>query len=135
MHLHEMSERKCDGHGCGHYGASRGTRTHKGVDLNCRPRTLVYSPVAGTVTKLGYPYADDLSYRYVEISENGYAFRVFYVDPLVEQGQKVGKASIIGEAQDLRSRYSGITCHVHLEIKNADGEFIDPTPVMLAQRA
>lgn len=135
MHLHEMSERRCDGHGCGHYGASRGTRTHKGVDLNCKPKTLVYSPVAGTVTKIGYPYSDDLSYRYVEISEQGYAFRVFYVDPLVEKGQKVSKTTIIGEAQDLRDRYSGIQNHVHFEIKNADGDYIDPTPVMLAQRA
>lgn len=135
MHLHEMSERKCDGHGCGHFGASRGTRKHHGIDLACKPLTLVFSPVAGTVTKLGYAYSDDLSYRYVEISDQGYRFRVFYVEPMVEQGQKVSKNTIIGEAQDLRDRYSGITPHLHLEIKNADGEFIDPTPVMLAQRA
>lgn len=135
MHLHEMSERKCDGHGCGHYGASRGTRTHKGIDLNCKPLTSVNAPVAGVVTKIGYPYADDLSFRYVEISDQGYAFRVFYVDPIVEKGQQVSKTSIIGEAQDLRDRYTGITNHVHFEIKNSDGEYIDPTPVLLAQRA
>lgn len=135
MHLHEMPDRKCDGHGCGHYLASRGTRKHRGIDKDCRPKTPVHSPLAGTVTKIGYPYADDLSYRYVEISDQGYQFRVFYVEPMVEQGQKVSKNTIIGEAQDLRDRYSGITPHVHLEIKNADGEFIDPTPVMLAQRA
>ena len=87
------------------------------------------------MTKLGYTYRDDLSFRYVEISDQGYQFRVFYVDPAVEQGQKVSKHSIIGEAQDLRDRYSGITPHVHFEIKNSDGDFIDPTPVMLAQRA
>ena len=133
MHLHEMSERKCDGHGCGHFGASRGSRTHNGIDLNVPPKTVVYSPIAGTVTKLGHCYADDLSFRYVEISDHGYAFRVFYVSPLVKEGQKVSKRSIIGEAQDLRPRYQGITPHVHLEIKNADGEFIDPTPVILAQ--
>jgi len=135
MHLHEMSERKCDGHGCGHYGASRGTRIHHGLDLSCNPHTLVCSPVAGTVTKLGIAYADDHSFQYVEISDQGYQFRVFYVEPQVEKGQKVSKTTIIGEAQDLRPRYSNITPHVHLEIKNADGEFIDPTPVMLAQRA
>lgn len=133
MHLHEMSERKCDGHGCGHYGARRGTRTHKGIDLVCRPLEPVFSPIAGTVTKVGYPYGDDLSYRYVEISDHGYAFRVFYVEPQVEQGQQVSKGSVIGEAQDLRTRYQGITPHVHLEIKNSDGEFIDPTPVILVQ--
>ena len=135
MHLHEMSERKGDGHGCGHFGASRGTRIHHGIDLACNPRTLVHSPVAGTVTKLGIAYTDDHSFQYVEISDQGYQFRVFYVEPQVEKGQKVTKNTIIGEAQDLRPRYSKITPHVHLEIKNADGEFIDPTPVMLAQRA
>ncbi|WP_138436349.1 M23 family metallopeptidase [Marinobacter shengliensis] len=135
MHLHEMSERKCDGHGCGHFGASRGTRKHQGIDLNCKPMTTVCSPVAGTVTKIGYPYGDDLSYRYVEISSQGYAFRVFYVDPMVTRGQQVSKSTPIGKAQDLGTRYSGITNHVHLEIKNAAGEFIDPTPVVLAQRA
>ena len=134
MHLHEMRERKCDGHGCGHFGASRGSRKHNGIDLLCKPRTLVYSPIAGTVTKVGYPYGDDLSYRYVEISDRGYAFRVFYVSPMVEKGQKVSKNTIIGEAQDLDARYQGISNHVHLEIKNADGEFIDPTPVVMAQR-
>lgn len=134
MHLHEMSLRKCDGHGCGHYGASRGSRRHNGLDLVCPPKTLIYSPVAGTVTKLGYTYADDLSFRYVEISDGGYAFRVFYCDPIVKEGQKVSRHTIIGEAQDLRPRYEGITPHLHLEIKSADGEYIDPTPTLLALR-
>ena len=135
MHLHEMSERKCDGHGCGYYGASRGKRSHKGLDLNCKPETLVYSPVAGTVTKIGYPYADDLSYRYVEVSTDGYKFRVFYIEPLVKEGQQVSKHTLIGEAQNLRPRYSKISPHIHFEIKNAEGAYIDPTPTIIAQRA
>jgi len=135
MHLHEMPDRKCDGHGCGHFGASRGARKHQGIDLTCKPSTLVYSPVAGTVTKLGYTYSDDLSFRYVEISDQGYRFRVFYINPLVDPGQKVSKHTVIGEAQDLRGRYSGITPHIHFEIKTAGGDYIDPTPTMLAQRA
>lgn len=134
MHLHEMSLRKCDGHGCGHFGASRGGRTHNGIDLACQPKTLVYSPIAGVVSRVGYPYSDDLSYRYVEISDGHYSFRVFYVSPLVEVGQSVSKSSIIGEAQDLKPRYQGITPHLHLEIKNSDGEFIDPTPTIMALR-
>lgn len=135
MHLHEMSERKCDGHGCGHFGASRGSREHNGIDLRCQPKTPVYSPIAGTVTKIGYTYRDDRSFRYVQVSDGGYDFRVFYVSPMVRVGQQVCRKSIIGEAQDLNPRYQGITPHVHLEIKNAAGEYIDPTPVMLAQRA
>lgn len=134
MHLHEMSERKCDGHGCGHFGASRGSRKHVGVDLACPPRTLVYSPVAGTVTKINHMYADDPSYLYVQVTDNGYDFRIYYINPLVKVGQKVCKRSIIGEAQDLRPRYAGITPHLHFEIKNSDGDYIDPTPVLLAQQ-
>ncbi|WP_428398279.1 peptidoglycan DD-metalloendopeptidase family protein [Marinobacter salarius] len=135
MHLHEMSERKCDGHGCGHFDAPRGGKSHVGLDLKCSPKTAVNSPVSGTVTKINHMYSDDPSYLYVQVSENGYDFRVYYIEPTVQVGQAVCKTSIIGEAQDLRTRYQGITPHVHFEIKNANGEYIDPTPVMLAQRA
>ncbi len=136
MHLHEMSIRKCDGHGCGHYGAGRGgKKTHVGVDLACPPKTLVYSPIAGTVTKINHMYSDDPSYLYVQVTDSGYDFRVYYVSPLVKVGQQVSKHTIIGEAQDLRPRYKGITPHIHFEIKNAKGDYIDPTPVMLVQRA
>ena len=52
-----MKLRKCDPQGCGHYGASRGTRKHNGVDVLREPGITLYSPVVGVVTKLGYTYS------------------------------------------------------------------------------
>ena len=65
--------------GQGHYGASRGSRTHNGIDYVLHCGTTVLSPVEGTVTKIGYPYSDDLSYKYIQItSEDGFQHRIFY---------------------------------------------------------
>ena len=133
MQLYKMQARKCDSQGCGHYGASRGSRTHNGVDLACMAGTLVGSPVSGMVSKIGYPYADDLSFRYVEVESQGYAFRMFYVDPLVTEGQQVNRGDILGACQSLMQRYPGITDHVHFEIKDDHGDYVDPTPVLIGQ--
>lgn len=119
--------RVADSYGQGHFGAPRGSRTHKGIDFVCHPGTRVCSPVSGEVTKLGYPYGDDLSYRYVEVIDQGfYKHRFFYVNPSVEVGQHVNEGDILGEVQSLDTRYKGISEHCHYEIKNPDGEFVDP---------
>lgn len=133
MNLHEMKRRKCDDFGCGHYNASRGSRKHKGLDLCCHPGTVVGSPVAGWVTKLGWPYADDLSIRYVEVSIEGYRYRVFYIEPMVDEGQEVIIGTLIGRSQRLGSRYPRISEHVHFEIIGPDGGYIDPTAWYLAR--
>lgn len=120
--------RKPDRHGAGHFGAPRGSRTHNGVDFACAPGSTVLACECGDVTKLGYPYADDLSYRYVEITDAmGLRWRYFYVQPSVKEGQQIMQGDAIGESQALGPRYEGITEHVHLEIKDANGEFINPT--------
>lgn len=134
MHLHEMSFRRCDGHGCGGFGDSRGSRKHNGVDMACRPGSDVCSPVSGKVTKLGFPYGDDLSFRYVEVSTHGYRYRMFYVEPCVSVGDEVTRDTVIGKAQALGGRYAGITEHVHFEVMNSRDDFIDPTPIILAQQ-
>ena len=130
--------RTYDKYGSGAFGSSRdkGKRKHNGVDIIASPGDTVFSPVSGVVTKRGYPYADDLSFRYVEITtNNGLAVRVFYVWPAVKLEKRVvaGKTKI-GLVQDLEKRYPGITNHVHLEIKNqALNTFTDPTPFLLGE--
>ena len=123
-----MQIRKCDKWGCGHFGASRGDRKHNGVDLVWTPGDRAFCLMCGIVTKLGYPYADDLSFRYVEITEDGNRWRYFYVDPIVNVGDELDAYTEIGEYQGLGERYPGITEHVHCEIIGPDGEYIDPTP-------
>ena len=59
--------RGTDVHGSGEWHATRGNRFHNGVDFSCYPGTRILAPVSGLITKLGYPYGDDLGYRYVQI--------------------------------------------------------------------
>lgn len=134
MNLFSMNFRQCDDQGCGYFGASRGSRTHNGVDMACVPGTPVGSPVTGQVTKLGYPYASDLSKRYVEVTADGYRFRMFYVEPSVREGDWVTVGDTVGTAQALESMSRGGTQHVHFEILNKSGGAVDPTPVIVALR-
>lgn len=133
MKVTDLYPRLVDGWGSGAYRASRGSRTHKGVDLMCYAGMDIDTHVTGTVTKLGYTYGDDLSYRYVEVTtDNNCRHRFFYVEPLVEVGQYVVVGDHIGEAQDIQKRYrlkkpSNYMCnHIHYEILQKDGTPLNP---------
>ena len=118
--------RTADSWGEGHYGAPRGTRTHKGVDLNAAAGSKVLAASYGIVTKLGYPYGDDLSFRYVQITTaSGHLERYFYLEPMVEDGDQVVEGEVIGKVQDLSQRYPGITSHFHFEVKQGN-TFLNP---------
>lgn len=130
MKLTDLTIRKNDSWGSGAFGASRGGRKHNGVDLVVATGSAIKATFSGTVTKIGYPYGDDLSYRYVQITNSGYDLRIFYVDPCVSVGDEVTPETVIGKSQDLNRRYNGITPHVHFEIKR-NGEYVDPTPLFL----
>ena len=120
---------RMDQAGNGYYGAPRGDRTHSGVDYLCRPGGVVYAPVSGTVSKLGYPYADDLQWRYVQITdEAGDDHRLFYCLPVVSAGDYVHRGDVIAEAQDISERYpdQGMNPHIHYEVKQPDGTYRDP---------
>lgn len=121
--LIKPKQRRSDKWGSGHFGASRGSRTHNGIDFSCDPETEVFSHIYGEITKLGYPYGDDLSFRYVEIQdENGYYHRFFYVDPCVKVGDVVSFGQLIGSTQKLNDRYPGITEHFHYEVIQYQGK-------------
>jgi len=123
-----------DAYGSGHYGASRGTRKHLGIDFACMQGTIILSPVNGFITKLGYTYKDDLSFRYVQVTTaDHYNYRFFYVKPSVKMGDAVNVDSPLGVVQDLTKRYpanerheSAITNHCHFEITNEAGQHINP---------
>jgi murein DD-endopeptidase MepM/ murein hydrolase activator NlpD len=122
-------DRKADNFGEGYFGASRGNRTHNGVDKAVPVGTSIYPIVGGEVTKLGYPYGDDLSFRYVQVSDRGIDYRYFYVSPLVSVGDHVTAETVLGKSQKLKDRYPGITEHVHFEVK-VNGKTVDPNPYL-----
>jgi len=120
-------KRIADEWGQGSYQAPRGDRTHTGVDYVAPAGFRLLSPVEGYITKHGYPYSDDLSFRYIEVTDkNDKRHRFFYVMPSQDCGTKVHVGQILGTVQSLDQRYPKITPHVHYEIKDEDGEFINP---------
>jgi murein DD-endopeptidase MepM/ murein hydrolase activator NlpD len=116
--------RGSDAQGKGYFGASRGDRTHKGVDFVAKPGEPVRAFMAGTVSKLGFPYADKPAFRYVEVKRiNGDNLRYFYVSPTVAVGDQISAGEMLGTCQELP--YPGITQHYHFEVI-ARGEYADP---------
>lgn len=121
---------RVDSEGSGHFGSSRGGRPHNGTDFAAVPGQQLISPVSGKVTKIGYPYGDDLSYRYIEITtEDKLRHRFFYVSPIfwVQVGVDIACGQTIGTVQNVSARYSNkMMPHVHYEIKKPDNSFINP---------
>lgn len=116
--------RGSDSQGKGYFGAPRGDRTHKGTDFVAQPGEPVRAFLAGTVTKLGYPYADKLEFRYVEVTRpNGDKIKYYYVEPTVQIGDQISPDEMLGTCQKLP--YAGIINHYHLECV-VRGEHADP---------
>lgn len=134
--LKELEQRGTDDWGDGSFGASRGSRKHKGIDYKADPGDEILAPCDGKVTKLGYPYApkpgDKITYRYVEITDHqGYRHRVFYIEPAVNMARQVNKGVMIGTAQDISGKYhrddrNPMINHVHYEILDEEGQPTDP---------
>ena len=115
-------ERGRDGGGDGAFGASRGSRLHAGRDYLCNPEGNVSSPVEGHVGRIGTCYADDPTYKLVEIQHPLAVIRVLYVDPCVSPGDEVYPGKTIGYAQDIAARYGGgMRNHVHLDVRMIHG--------------
>jgi murein DD-endopeptidase MepM/ murein hydrolase activator NlpD len=120
---------RMDPAGSGKFGAPRKKRTHQGIDYVVKPGAEVLSPVEGKVTKRGYAYSNDLTWRIVDVTDKaGYVHRLFYVDPSVIEGQHVTPYTAVGVAQDITQRYKGADMkpHVHYQVESPDGEIVDP---------
>ena len=113
--------------GLGHYGAPRGSKSHRGVDYACQVERPVLSPVSGPVTRIGWCYPNSV-YRYVEVTNRGLRHRFFYVQPSVGLDDFIEQGDPIGVAQDITIRYpdQGMTPHIHYEVKDGADEYRDP---------
>jgi len=125
-------EIRSDEAGDGHYHAPRAGRQHNGIDFACQVDAPVLSPVSGVVTKHGYAYPDDLSWRYIEITDGeALRHRLFYVYPTIPIGYTVTPDTEVGRSQNITIRYpgQGMTPHIHYGVKNEDGEHLNPAVV------
>ena len=123
---------RSDSAGDGAFGASRGMRTHNGVDYLCEPGKFTFSPVDGVVSKLGYCYTNDPKWRYVEVKDDrDNRHRLFYSLPLVSLDEMVTTGQIIGENQDISERYpgQGMRAHIHYEIIDVTGQYMNPEEI------
>jgi len=124
--------RGCDPMGCGTFGASRGGRTHNGVDVTVTPGQNIVSPISGTVTRFPFPYGDDLSYKGIEIKNSEYSVKIFYMSATVSANTKVTAGQVIGKAQNIAAKYgNGMTNHVHFEVRDAKGNLLNPTNMFI----
>lgn len=130
--LKEIHLRGNDPTGHGYYGAKRGTRKHKGLDLVSKPKDVVSSLIDGVVTKIGYPYAGNLTFRYVDVSNDVYRVRVMYIFPKnISVGDRVFAGQQIGETQDISSFWNPrMINHIHIEVYK-NGLLTDPEPLIL----
>jgi murein DD-endopeptidase MepM/ murein hydrolase activator NlpD len=129
-------KRGVDALGSGAFGASRGSRTHKGEDFEVNAGEVIYGKYEGVVTKIGYPYSQDSStkksrlksdLRYVEITaQGGLRHRYFYVRPSLNVGDEVFFGTEIGKAADLKKIWWRMKNHIHYEVKTKDGTYLDP---------
>lgn len=126
-------DRGTDTWGSGYYRAPRGDRLHNGIDKLAIAGSQLLSLTKGKVTKLGYAYADDLSYRYIEIVDPmGNVLRYFYILPVVKVGQHIDENTILGEVQNLDKRYPGISNHFHFEVK-VNNKYLDPELYLMSK--
>jgi hypothetical protein len=109
--------RGVDERGSGAFAAPRGTRLHRGIDIECELNSLVRAPCSGTVKRWIYCYQDDPSFRGVAIECAWGEIRILYITPTVAAGSEVTKLDPIGVTQDITKRYPGITPHVHMGVR------------------
>ena len=114
--------------GSGAYGAPRGDRLHRGVDIVVAEGAAVFAPFNATIIREATPYEDDDRYTGVLLAGidawADYEIKLFYLRAPHEGTVVAGEP--LGIAQDLSARYPDITNHVHLELWH-HGEVIDPT--------
>lgn len=110
--------------GNGQFGSNRtrndnSAHAHQGTDFVTQPGETILSPISGTITRTNVdPYGDGKYSGMIIRDDNGNETRILYVDSNLPPGSRVESGSSVGTAQDLTSRYPGITNHVHVEFWN-----------------
>uniref|UniRef100_A0AAY4ESH4 Leukocyte cell-derived chemotaxin-2 n=1 Tax=Denticeps clupeoides TaxID=299321 RepID=A0AAY4ESH4_9TELE len=109
--------RGCDSQGCGNFGAKRGSRTHKGVDIICDIGTTVTAPFDVELKGQALPYSSGKQAinNGIRLEGQGLCFKLFYIKPDKFRGT-VKKGQKIGTMLDIKSVYPGITPHVHVQM-------------------
>ncbi|XP_057673766.1 leukocyte cell derived chemotaxin 2, tandem duplicate 1 [Corythoichthys intestinalis] len=112
------ARRGSDRWGEGYYGASRGGRSHQGLDINCEDGSVVYAPFDVTLNGKVIVYTDPTKEAInngINMQGEGLCFKFFYVRPDKVSGT-VNKGQRLGVMMNMQSVYPGITSHVHVQM-------------------
>lgn len=106
-----------DAEGLGHFGASRGGRTHLGVDFQVRPGHEIVSPITGTIKRIAWPYKVGGEYSGLLIENKIFECKMFYFLPFKSiVGNPVLRGETIGNAQAISLAYPGMFNHIHMQL-------------------
>ncbi|XP_028905808.1 leukocyte cell-derived chemotaxin-2 [Ornithorhynchus anatinus] len=113
-----------DKYGSGSYGAPRGKRVHKGVDVLCSDGSTVLAPFSGVIQSQAKPYGNGNAIDDgIRMTGGGNCVLMFYIKPKKYKGN-IKKGEILGQLLPMQRVYPKILSHVH--IQNCD--LSDPTP-------
>ncbi|XP_003961191.1 leukocyte cell-derived chemotaxin-2 [Takifugu rubripes] len=110
--------RTSDRWGQGQYGARRGDRTHKGLDIVCSDGAVVYAPFDVTLNGRVIVYTDPAKKAIndgINLRGENLCFKLFYVRPDKVSGT-LRKGERIGVLLPMQTVYPGITSHVHVQM-------------------
>ncbi len=133
--MKKIKIRRSDKYGDGAYMARRrsgaNVRAHNGIDITAEYGTPVYALCNGTYVRQNRPYANDTSYVGLTMTDDTkHTIKYFYVTPCISPGVIVMAGDLIGYAQNIAAKYSGITNHYHFEIWE-NGKTLNPTEYLV----
>jgi murein DD-endopeptidase MepM/ murein hydrolase activator NlpD len=126
----KINEMRNDSAGGGSFGASRGNRQHKGIDIIAEEGQNFFAPFDGFLTRTYNVYKSGLNYKGIEIkNESGLKVKIMYVNPDYSLiGKNVKKGAKLGTAANIKNRYTNsptMQNHLHIE-KWENGTPTDP---------
>nr|XP_057904816.1 leukocyte cell-derived chemotaxin-2-like [Doryrhamphus excisus] len=104
--------------GQGHYGAPRGSRQHKGLDIECEDGSVVYAPFDVSLNGKVIVYTDPAKAAIndgINLQTDDLCFKLFYVRPDQTSGT-VTKGQRLGVMLPMQQVYPGIKSHVHVQM-------------------
>ena len=116
-----------DTQGEGHFGASRGSRKHNGLDLLCLPGLPIYATDVLHFVRFARPYADKAINGGLWENPDGAKVKIFYCNP-VTTVKTFFPGDIIAYCDNVARFYNNkMMPHVHVQLYNEKNEIIDPT--------
>lgn len=116
--------------GYGHFGAPRGKRKHKGLDLKASPRSPFKAPFDCKIIRKGQVYGGDVRYTLAEIKGVGQfkdlTAKVMYLTDFEVNDKIIRRGRTLGVVQNLSAKHGNkMINHVHFELYR-DGLLINP---------